>query len=404
MDKQATLRQLREKLGESRKDSEAILDEAHGMDGGVEANLKGDLLARFTNSDNVVADTVEAIEALQRSIDMERADASVVAEEAEERGVGADEARSTYAEAFGAYLRGKTLTPEQNQELRAQTVTGGDAQGGYLVEDQLMRRIIEQLKAFGGVREAVTVIDTDKGSTLRWPTLDDTANEGEIVAETGPTTGGVDLTFGEALIEAFTYASKEILVSWTLMQDSEFDIEGLVRNALVTRLGRVTNRHFTTGTGTGQPDGLVTGSTAAASVPALTHDVLIDVAYSLDPAYMGSNVAWMLNHNTAGEVRKIVDGDGNKVWAPALTAGEPATILGYRMINNQHMPDVAIGNAPMLFGDFKEAYMVRDVRDLSIIRLDELYATSLQSGFFAWMRTDGTKVNTSAYRSVAITA
>jgi len=405
MDKKAQLKALREKLINARKDSEAILDEAAKMDGGVEENLRGDLLDRFTNSDNVVADTMDAIEALQRSYDMERADAEIVEREAEEAGTSVDEADATYRSAFGKYLREGLAGLERDEAavLRAQTVVGDGTQGGYLVEDQLMRRIIEQLKAFGGVREAVKVIDTAKGSTLRWPTLDDTANEGELLGETGPVTQQ-DLVFGEANIEAYVYSSREIPVSWVLMQDSEFDIESEVREALVTRLGRITNRHFTTGTGSGQPDGIVTGATSAvttASATDITHDELIDLAYSLDPAYM-NNVAWMFNHNTAGALRKVVDGDGNKVWQPSLRDGEPQTVLGYRVINNQHMADATTGNVPILFGDFKEGYMVRDVRDISLVRLDELLARNLQSGFFAWMRTDGTKTNTSAYRALTM--
>jgi HK97 family phage major capsid protein len=39
-----------------------------------------------------------------------------------------------------------------------------------------------------------------------------------------------------------------------LLQDSNADIEAFVdQSRLVTRLGRITNTHFTTGTGSGQP-------------------------------------------------------------------------------------------------------------------------------------------------------
>lgn len=405
MDKQAILRQLREKLAEARTDSEAILDEAHAAEGGVEVNLAGDLLERYTNSDDVVAETIKQIETVQRSIDMERAEAIVVDEAAAESNSSSDEVRSAYSSAFGNYLRSgqRGLSNEESMLLRAQTVSGDGSQGGYLVEPMLMRMIIEQLKAFGGVREAVKVISTAKGAQLRWPTLDDTANEGYIVGEEGPITADAQLVFGEAVIDAYNYASGEIRESWVLMQDEEFDLTSKIRDALVTRLGRVTNRHFTTGTGTGQPDGLVTGATSAVTTAGtlFTHDELIDLVYSLDPAYM-NNTKWMFNHTTAGEMRKVVDGDGNKVWQMSLKDGEPDRLLGYPMVQNQHMPDVAPGNVPVLFGDYKEGYMVRDVRDVSIIRLDELYAKELQSGFFAWMRSDGTKINTSAYRALTM--
>lgn len=405
MDKQAQLRQLREKLGEARKDSESILDEANELEGGVAENLKGDLLARFTNSDDEVERLGAAIEKIQRNLDMERADASVVEQAAADAGISLDEHEERYNKAFRNFLRGKKVETSEDRELleaRAQTA-GVDTEGGFLVEDTMMNRIIEQLKAFGGVRESVNVISTAKGAALRWPTLDDTANEGELVGELGPVTSE-DLVFGEANIGAHVYSSKSIPISWVLMQDSEFDIVSLVTSALVTRLGRITNRHFTTGTGTGQPTGLVTGATSAltaASATAVTYDELLSLVYSLDPAYM-NNVGFMFNHTSAGELRKIVDGDGNKAWQPSLKDGEPDRLLGYGITKNQHMPNMEASNAAILFGNFNDAYMVRDVRDVSMIRLDETLAKQLQSEFFGWMRTDGTVINASAYRALTM--
>ena len=405
MDKQAQLKRLREKLVEARKDSEAILDEAHAMEGGVERNLTGDLLARYENSDNEVDKLLRQTDALQRSIDMERADATVVEQQADERNISKDELDNEYRSAFGRFLRGKYGETSEDRNLLEQRTqqAGVSTQGGFLVEPMLMNRIIEQLRAFGGVREVVDVISTPSGANLRWPTLDDTVNEGELLGELGPVTEQ-ELEFGDASIEAYVYSSRSIPVSWVLMQDSEFDIEELVMKNLVIRLGRITNRHFTTGTGTGQPDGLVTGAVSnitAAATDIVTHDELIDLAYDLDPAYM-NDVRWMFNHNTAGQIRKVVDGDGNKVWQMSLRDGEPDMILGHPTVRNQHMPDMTTGNIPILFGNFREGYMVRDVRDISMVRLDETRAKLLQSEFFAWMRADGTQINANTYRGITM--
>ena len=46
-----------------------------------------------------------------------------------------------------------------------------------------------------------------------------------------------------------------------LLQDSQIDVAAFVENRLVQRIGRITNQFFTTGTGTAQPRGVVTGAT-----------------------------------------------------------------------------------------------------------------------------------------------
>jgi HK97 family phage major capsid protein len=42
----------------------------------------------------------------------------------------------------------------------------------------------------------------------------------------------------------------------------------------------------------------------------------------------------------------------------------------------------------ILYGDFSK-YVVRDVREVRLLRLNELYAQTDQVGFVSFMRTDG---------------
>jgi HK97 family phage major capsid protein len=46
----------------------------------------------------------------------------------------------------------------------------------------------------------------------------------------------------------------------------------------------------------------------------------------------------------------------------------------------------------IIFGDFSK-YLIRDVRDITLLRLDERYAEFLQVAFLAFMRTDGDLLN-----------
>lgn len=87
-----------------------------------------------------------------------------------------------------------------------------DNGGHYLVPDETMRGLEVALLAFGGMRSVATVLRTDTGANLPMPTMNDTGNEGAIIAEQIQETSDVEPTIGQLLFEAFTYSSKKIPV------------------------------------------------------------------------------------------------------------------------------------------------------------------------------------------------
>ena len=75
------------------------------------------------------------------------------------------------------------------------------------------------------------------GNQIDWPTMDDTANQAYRLSENTQVTGSDgDLAFGNKTLDAYKYATGAILVSAELMQDSAFDVEALVREAMAARL------------------------------------------------------------------------------------------------------------------------------------------------------------------------
>ena len=156
--------------------------------------------------------------------------------------VAAPNADDTLERAYDAYLR--TGQPNSDiTELRAQSA-GTNSAGGYTVPDTLLNKMTERMKAFGGVANAAENITTSAGEPLRWPTLDDTSNAGVIKAEnTAPASGGADLVFGEKTLGSFTYVAPgasnlPLKVSTELLQDSAFDIQGLIVRKLTERIAR----------------------------------------------------------------------------------------------------------------------------------------------------------------------
>ena len=48
----------------------------------------------------------------------------------------------------------------------------------------------------------------------------------------------------------------------------------------------------------------------------------------------------------------------------------------------------ATGTKSMAYGQLNK-YQIHDALDIQVVRLDELYAANLQTGFIAYMRSDG---------------
>lgn len=316
-----------------------------------------------------------------------------------------------YREAFVAYVTqgAGALTSEQRAALshgesRAQTLSTSG--GGYLIPQGFRAKLIEALKAYGNVRQVAEVIPTDSGNALPWPTVDDTSNTGRLLSvNTQATT--TDLAFGTAQLGAYTFSSDAVLVPLQLLQDAPWlDIESFLARKLGERISRAQGSYFTTGTGSSQPQGIsygaTTGVTAAngnSEVTAVKYDSLVDLIHSVDAAYRAAgNCKWMVHDATLAILRKLKDSQNRPLWEPSLTVGDPDQLLGYPVVVNNNMATMAASAKSMLFGDFFQGFVIRDVQDISMIRMAERYADYLQVGFLAWARSDSLVQNSAAYK------
>jgi len=283
--------------------------------------------------------------------------------------------------------------PDSDPEVRALSAITGSA-GGFVAPAGFVAEIEKGMKDYSGMlKSSAQVINTDTGTDLPWPTVNDTANEGEQVEENAEV-GGQDVAFGQITAKAYLFSSKLVLVPLTLLQDAVINVESLLAELLSERLGRITNRRLTTGNGANQPQGVVNASAlgvTAAGAAAITYDETVDLEHSIDPAHR-VNAEYMFHDDCLKLLRKLKDSDGRPIWMPAANAamanGAPG-LLNNRPYNiNMHMASPATGQKSMLFGDFRK-YKIRRVKNITLVRLTERYAERMQVGFFAFMRMDG---------------
>ena len=297
------------------------------------------------------------------------------------------------------------------KEERAQTTT--NAAGGYTIPTELMPEIVKTMLAFGPMydpgitRELVTA----GGGQLDWTTMNDTASTAGAHTEGATLTddGGKDVVFGTLALNAYAFDTEWLRVSKELADDSIFAMEAVIADALGERLGRIANSKLTTGSGSSDVQGIVTGAgvaTAAASTSAITADEIIDFVHSVDPAYRGApSVRFMFHDSTLKAIRKLKDGNGNYLWSMGnVQQGVPGSLLGYSYSINQDMAELSDGvsSKVMLFGDMRK-FVVRKVGAPLIGALQD---KDFWPGFgiAGYIRFDGGVLDSTAIKALPLAA
>lgn len=196
------------------------------------------------------------------------------------------------------------------------------------------------------IYDGATKIRTTTGEQITLPRV--TSNQ-----TAGFVTEGSSITPADPTISSITLYANKIasltLLSAELVRDAGFDILGTVGRQAGAQIAFVAGSAMAIGTGTVQPQGFVSGATGlstatkAGTVTATFFDALdlATVLYSLNPSYRNANTVWHASTTAVSKLRKLQDLNGQFVFQPAMAAGQPDTLMGYRLKENVHMAAVA---------------------------------------------------------------
>jgi HK97 family phage major capsid protein len=297
------------------------------------------------------------------------------------------------------------------QETTTPGAYGAGGSGGFFVPVGFVRKIEDALRYYGpflnGGDGYPTIMTTATGSPLPYPTANDTAVTAELIGE-GQQVTEDDVSIGQILFGAWKLSSKMCRVSLELLEDSAFDLEDFLIKEFAKRIGRGVNSFCTNGTGNQQPNGLVTavlssgpittavGSASNDSVGgpnSIGSDDLVRLEHSVDPLYR-PNASYMCHDSTISALRQVKDKYGRPLWQPSLQDGQPGSVNGYRLLSNPYMSTLQsqasspqVTNTTMLFGAL-DKYVIRRVRDISVLRLGERFADFGQVAYIAFYRFD----------------
>ena len=383
MNKILELREKRAKLWDSAK---AFLDSRRNEQG----LLSAEDTATYEKMEADVVSLGKEIERLERQavldLELARPTSSAIthrpgqSQEPEKTG----RASSEYKAAFWKAMKNKSSFEVQNA-----LQVGTDSEGGYLVPDEFERTLVEALQEENLFRQLATIITTSSGDR-KIPVV---ASKGTAswVDEEG-TIPESDDAFGQVSIGAYKLATM-IKVSEELLSDSVFNLERYIAKEFGRRIGAKEEEAFFVGDGTGKPTGIFhsTGGAGvgvtAASASAISIDEIMDLFYSLKSPYR-KNAAFVTNDATIKAIRKLKDGNGQYLWQPSVTAGQPDSLLNRPLKTSAYVPVIASAAKTIAFGDFSY-YWVADRQGRSFQRLNELFAVTGQVGFKATQRVAG---------------
>lgn len=254
--------------------------------------------------------------------------------------------------------------------------TGTGHEGGYMVSTMFSDGFTKVMAEVSPVYRLARVIQLNPGDGDFEEPVDRDQAEANWVGEQSsrPETGTPDL--------GMFYVSLEEVYAMPKVSQRMVDLSSMnVMDWLQTKVGEAfatkESASFHSGDGVSKPRGFLTHNivstpdatrtwgelqyvpsghaTAFASTnPA---DALIDMTTALRTQYR-SGAVWLMNRTTAGVVRKFKDSEGRYVWVDSLLAGQPATLLGYPVMEDEDMPDLGANAYPVAFGNFKRAYTI----------------------------------------------
>ena len=264
---------------------------------------------------------------------------------------------------------------------------GVDADGGYLVPEELDRKLVETLNEENIFRGFADIITTGGERKINIADGDPAASWIEE--------GGA-LVFSDAKFKQITLDAHKlhvaIKVTEELLYDNVFNLESYIVKKFAEALSNAEEDAFLNGNGTGKPVGIfdaTDGGTIAEvlNTASIKTDDLLNLIYDLKRPYR-KKARFIMNDKTIGAIRKLKDNNGAYLWQPSVQAGEPDKILGYPVHTSAFCPQMEAGKPFIAFGDFSY-YKIGDRGTRSFAELKELFAGNGMVAFVAKERVDG---------------
>jgi HK97 family phage major capsid protein len=320
-----------------------------------------------------------------------------------------DGVKSAEASGFVEHYLRKGIETGLEQKAVA---SSSDAFGGYAVPQEIDQKIDQTLVSISPIRSIANVVKVGSAGYRKLITTGGTPSGWVAYEAARPETGTP--TFSE-IVPATGELYANPAASQQMLDDAMFDVEAWLAQEIATEFARAEGMAFVKGTGVSQPLGFLSspnaatvdsvrpqgtlqyiGTGVAGGFPASNpQDKILDLIQSLRPPYRQGAV-FVMNSATATAVRKFKTADSAYVWQPGLASGQPATLLGYPVVEAEDMPDLAANSLSIAFGNFKAGYVIAERNATTILR--DPYTNKPYVHFYATKRVGGQVVNSESIK------
>lgn len=311
--------------------------------------------------------------------------------------------------AFAGFVRTGTVL-----EMKAFTGVTGDA-GGYAVPREVDGEIARVLKGISPIRAIANVVTVGSAGYRKPITTGGTPSG--WAAETAARPETASPVFAE-LVPPMGELYANPSASQAMLDDAAFDVEAWLAGEIATEFARAEGAAFVGGNGVNRPKGFLTApvstakdttralgtlqylpSGAAEDFGAAPDERLLDLVHSLRAPYR-QGASFVMNANTLARIRKFKTADGMPLWQPSLAAGQPATLLGYPVVEAEDMPDIAANALSIAFGNFQAGYLIAERGETAILR--DPYSNKPFVSFYATKRVGGCVADSAAIKLMKI--
>jgi HK97 family phage major capsid protein len=311
---------------------------------------------------------------------------------------GARTLSTDYVDGFFSYVA------SNGHNVGAALYEGSDGAGGYAVPAVVSDQIVPLAPNELAVRRLANVVPTTSDIKVPIKATFGAAHpkaENAAFVETDP-------TIGQFTLSAFMNGAMTT-VSWELAQDvpafQQFAITGMLLSTQILEEG-----YYVAGTGIGQPQGLLGNVGEGVSEEPDASGNLVSINGTLDilgklNAVYHPGASWLMDRATGVILRKAQT--QANLFNPAWTrVGAQDFLHGYPVEYSASMPTAARGVCPILFGDFKQGYVIGDRggSGINVKILDQPLATTGQIIMLSYRRTDGRVRRSEAIQSYNIAA
>ena len=308
---------------------------------------------------------------------------------------------SMQRKAFDAYLKLEkdgVIDPELRKFLR----TDSASHGGVLVDPDYIREIDKKITEISPVRQVAKVRQTSSKS-IEVPLRNTLVNAYWTGEAASTTASNSTYQMNEIVVNKVTVESA---ATREMLNDAAFNIGQEITSDAIERFAQIEGAAFVNGDGNNKPFGLLT-NTDVAVLPgvgapgALSGDDLNNLTGALKTGYNG---VYMMNRRTIAEIRNLKGTNGQYLWIPSLSAGDPATIAGEPYVSAIDMPDVAPNSTPIIYGDYFRAYTIVDSVNMEVLRNDYIASNNGIVVFYFYKYTGGQVVLADALVKLQIPA